>query len=69
MIIKNKKQFTDNFERIFYPTFVEKVKKLEYFDMFSNYQGVMMGDGEIWINCISISGNNKCKLRVTTINN
>lgn len=69
IIIRNQRQFIEQYDRIFYSGFVKKAKQLEYFDMFINFRGAMMGDGEIWINCIDIDGRNKCELRITAINN
>ena len=47
--IKNKQQFIDNFEQIFYPAYKEKIKKLCVCNMFYNMNGIMLGNGEIWI--------------------
>lgn len=47
--VKNKQQFIDNFEQIFYPAYKEKIKKLCVCNMFYNMQGIMLGNGEIWI--------------------
>jgi hypothetical protein len=48
--IKNKKQLIDNFDQIFHQEFKDKIKSLCVCNMFNNYQGVMLGDGQIWIN-------------------
>ena len=47
--IKNKKQFIENFELIFHQGFKDKIKSSCVCNMFANYQGVMLGNGEIWI--------------------
>lgn len=67
--ISNQKQFIANFDRIFHTAFVEKAKSFEYFDLFSNYQGVMMGAGEIWINSITESASKHSNYKITGINN
>lgn len=67
--INNQKQFNTNFNRIFHAAFVEKAKSFEYFDLFSNYQGVMMGAGEIWINSVTTSAYKNSKYKITAINN
>lgn len=67
--IKSKKEFLKNFDLIFHSTFIEKAKEFEYFDMFCNYQGVMMGAGDIWMDCISVDVTEKCKMTITAINN
>jgi len=48
--IKNKQQLIDNFEQIFYPAYKEEIKKHCVCNMFYNSQGIMLGNGEIWIN-------------------
>jgi len=47
--IKNKQQLIDNFEQIFYPAYKEEIKKHCVCNMFYNPQGIMLGNGEIWI--------------------
>ncbi len=69
IIIRSMSQFIEQYDRIFYSGFVDKAKKFEYFDLFSNYLGVMMGNGEIWINSIDEKGTNKYKMKITAINN
>jgi len=49
-IIKNKKEFTALYARIFYPDFVKRIKKTKTEGMFARWNGVMLGEqGEIWI--------------------
>jgi hypothetical protein len=48
--IKNKQQLIDNFEQIFYPAYKEEIQKHCVCNMFYNSQGIMLGNGEIWIN-------------------
>ena len=67
--IKNKKEFLRNYDIIFHSTFIKKVKEFECVDMFCNYQGLMLGAGEIWMNCITVTSTNNCKMTITAINN
>jgi hypothetical protein len=48
--IKNKQQLIDNFEQIFYPAYKEEINKHCVCNMFYNSQGIMLGNGDIWIN-------------------
>jgi hypothetical protein len=48
--IKDKKQLIANFDQIFHPAYKEKLKSLCVCNMFVNYRGIMLGNGEIWIN-------------------
>ena len=52
--IKNEQQLIDNFEQIFHPAFKEQIEKHCVCNMFYNSQGIMLGNGEIWINGNSI---------------
>ena len=47
--IYNKQQLIDNFDEIFYQTFKDKLKSDCVCNMFNNYLGIMLGQGEIWI--------------------
>ncbi len=67
--IKNQKQFISNFDHIFHSAYLEKAKTFEYFNMFSNYQGVMLGDGDIWINTVNAPDQKQSYLRIIAINN
>jgi hypothetical protein len=67
--IKNQKQFIANFDRIFHSAYLEKAKAFEYFNMFSNYQGVMLGNGDIWINTVNAPDQKQSYLRIIAINN
>ncbi len=67
--IKNKKQLIDNFDQIFHQEFKVKIKSLCVCNMFINYQGVMLGDGQIWINNRTNSTHDKFDYIITAINN
>ncbi len=67
--IKNKKQLIDNFDQIFHQEFKDKIKSFCVCNMFNNYQGVMLGNGEIWINNRPSSTDDKFDFNITAINN
>ena len=67
--IRNKKELLQNFDVIFHAGFIEKAKAFECIDIFCNYKGLMLGAGEIWMNCVSTVNNDQCQLKITAINN
>lgn len=69
VVIKNEKQLIDNFDKIFYTKFKEKIKATYACNLFTNYQGAMLGSGEIWINTKIDSAKGKRSYYITTINN
>jgi hypothetical protein len=48
--LKSKNQFLLQFDKIFTADFKSAVSKTYSHNHFNNYQGVMIGNGEIWIN-------------------
>jgi hypothetical protein len=48
--LKSKNQFLLQFDKIFTADFKSAVSKTYSHNHFNNYQGIMIGDGEIWIN-------------------
>lgn len=48
--LKSKNQFLLNYDKIFTTEFKSVISKTFSHNHFNNYQGVMIGDGEIWIN-------------------
>lgn len=66
--IKNAKQLTDNFDRIFHTEFKNSIQSFCSCNLFTNYQGAMLGNGQIWINVIG-SPVGKFAHRITAINN
>ncbi len=66
--IKNAKQLVTNFDRIFHAEFKNSIKSLCSCNLFTNYQGAMLGNGQIWINVIG-SPLGKFAHRITAINN
>lgn len=48
--IKNKNQLLLQYDKIFTPAMKQKISSTFSFNLFSNYQGVMLGDGQLWVN-------------------
>jgi hypothetical protein len=67
--IKNKEQLIENFDQIFYPAFKEEIKSFCSCNMFNNYQGIMLGNGQIWMNNTPNSTDKKFDYYITSINN
>ncbi|MCD7973394.1 MAG: hypothetical protein LUG18_12160 [Candidatus Azobacteroides sp.] len=68
-VIRNKKEFISFYEQIFYPQFKEKLKEACVCNLFYNYQGVMLGRGEIWIDLKRNQPEDSYQLEIITINN
>lgn len=67
--IKNKQQLFDHFDQVFHKTFKEKIQTYCPCNLFHNYQGVMLGNGEIWIYQKPNSNENKYDYYIISINN
>lgn len=67
--IKNKTELITNFNRIFHQEFKNEIKSASVCNMFNNYQGVMLGDGQIWVNNTPGSTKDKYGFCISTINN
>lgn len=50
IVLKNKNQFLLQYDKIFTTGFKSALNNTFSHNLFNNYQGVMIGDGEIWIN-------------------
>jgi hypothetical protein len=50
--IKIPTDFIQNYDNIITPAVAETIKNQRYEDLFVNYQGVMFGNGELWIAAI-----------------
>ncbi|RJG43582.1 hypothetical protein [Mesorhizobium sp. DCY119] len=50
--IKSEKDFVTHYDAIFTPKIAKVVEDQKYEDLFVNYQGIMFGDGQVWINGI-----------------
>lgn len=62
--INNKKEFEQRYDDIINAEFKEKINNCYTKYLFSNYMGVMLGNGEIWFESLNNNG-----LRVYAINN
>jgi hypothetical protein len=67
--IKNKKQFIGYFDQIIHQEYKKKIKSFCVCNMFTNYQGVMLGNGEIWITSEPNSTDNHFDYLILAINN
>jgi hypothetical protein len=67
--IKNRQQLIDNFDQIFHQKFKETIESFCVCNLFNNYQGAMLGNGEIWINNKPNSTEDKFDFNITAINN
>jgi hypothetical protein len=47
--VTSKKEFIEKFDLIFTKKVIRAVSKHQVKDFFCNYQGAMIGDGEVWI--------------------
>lgn len=52
MVIKSPKAFVTNYDAIMTPEIAEAVTDQDYGDLMVNSQGIMFGDGQVWINGI-----------------
>ena len=62
--ISNKEEFEQKYDDIMKAEFKEKIKNCYTKYLFSNYMGIMLGNGEIWFGNLNNNG-----LRVYAINN
>jgi ankyrin repeat protein len=65
--IDNKQQLISNFEQIFYPAYIEKIKESKVDDLSTNQYGTMLGSGWIWVNDFSTDGH--VDYKIYAINN
>lgn len=67
-IVKTKKSFVANYDKIITPAIAKVIKNQKYEDLMVSYQGVMLGQGEAWINGICLDNScNKVDVKVVTI--
>lgn len=57
--VKSPKVFEENYDGIITPSIAEAITKQQYGDLFVNYQGIMFGNGEVWIS--GICHDDECK--------
>lgn len=65
--IKNKDDLIKNYDQIFNVDYKQLISNSPTKYLFVNYQGIMLGEGYIWINNIHFDG--ASKLMITAINN
>lgn len=66
--LKNKNQFLLQYDKIFTAAFKSAIGKTFSHNHFNNYQGVMIGDGEIWINNALNATEAKPMFQIITLN-
>jgi len=66
--IQDKDELIKNYDKIFYVEYKQKIIKTSTKYLFVNYQGIMAGVGELWINDVISTGGDS-KLMVIAINN
>lgn len=66
--IHNKNEFIIKYDEILYPDYKKVIVNAFTKYLFANYQGVMLNNGEIWINEVTTAGSDS-KLLITAINN
>ena len=65
--INNELMFLENYEEIIHENFKEKINKHQHFNMFVNWKGAMIGNGEIWISNTPNSTDDNYDYCITTI--
>ncbi|MEM9092840.1 MAG: hypothetical protein AAGC93_29450 [Cyanobacteria bacterium P01_F01_bin.53] len=45
--------FLEDFRQVVTPTVIEAMSNAQYSELFSNYQGVMIGNGEVWFDQVN----------------
>jgi hypothetical protein len=67
--IKSGKDFVSHYDHIFSDKIVTAVEKQTYAALFANDQGIMIGDGEIWIDGICLDHDcTKQAVKIITVN-
>ena len=49
-IVRNSSQFVKDYDTLFTPTVRKAIEQQAPACLFANYQGIMIGDGEVWFN-------------------
>ena len=68
--ITNATMFTAKYDAIFTPKVIQALKAQSFETLFSNWRGVMVGDGELWFS--GICDDPSCRsyrIRITSISN
>ena len=68
LTIKSSRAFIANYSAIMRPSIVKAIENANYGELFVNYQGAMLGDGEVWIGskCVDAACS-RSKIGVITI--
>lgn len=61
--ISSADEFLENFDHIFNQNVVDAIKNQSYDGLFVNYQGVMIGNGEVWLSIVND------EIKIIAINN
>lgn len=67
--IRDQKHFVADYDQIITSKVKDALARQTYATLFANWQGVMIGDGEVWFN--GVCGDNSCKqqtVRIIAIN-
>lgn len=67
--IKSQKQFIEKFDLIFHNAFKQQVAKACTCNMFCNYRGVMLGNGELWISNTADSTEEEVRFVIISVGN
>ncbi|WP_454831204.1 hypothetical protein [Pseudoxanthomonas wuyuanensis] len=58
--LKDEKAFIADYDKFMTPAIAKAIADARYADVLVNWQGVMLGNGEVWINGICKAGSNDC---------
>ena len=67
--IQNKDDLIKNYDKIFTVDYKQAISKARTRDLDATYQGIMVGNGLIWINDKTLAGYESSKLMIIAINN
>ncbi|MGH9654637.1 MAG: hypothetical protein ACRD6B_14375 [Bryobacteraceae bacterium] len=68
--VPNRAAFISHYRQIFTPEVIEAVEQQSYDKLWSNWQGVMIGDGEVWF--AGICPDSSCssyEIKIISVNN
>lgn len=67
--VKHRKQLLNYYDRIFHPDFKAEIRLFCISNLFVNYQGVMLGNGQLWIHNMPGASESGQKYRIIAVNN
>ncbi len=67
--LRNPAQLLKHFDEVFTPKVLGAIHGQAYENLFVNYQGMMIGSGEVWFTGLKGPSGNFDQLRIITINN